>query len=1104
MKVLRIVFALLLVGAVGVLGLRARNGVETDLYDLADARAGGVLGEIASSLAGQGRVLLEGTDFDALKTVAEHFREMNLIGDIGRVGSPSRPQRMCGPIGRVGSPSRPPGDDLRTARSAVPTKAANDFKNMLRFLDEHKAGLLAHETREQLLAGKYREVAQGALARLFSPVPRLLSVKDDPFLLATEYVTALQTGLAGDWTMRDGFLVCEREGRTFLLQTLDLTGVPAAKLADLVERCARDADAFGSGVKVWCGGAPFHSAVASERSKGEIGLLSSISLVCVLLLGWVLFRSLRFLPALLFAQGVGFLVATAALFLFFPKPHVLTFVFGTSLIGLSVDYVYHARIAGDVRRILRPLTLSLLTTVICFAPLLFAEVVVLRQMALFSITGLLASYAAVIVIGSRHMVSRCVEFRRHCEEPLRGDVAISCAGGADTVGERSTDGGWWRWVLMVLLLFLLAGLFRVKVVDDPATFYRPNTYLTASERLIAELSPGQAQRFAFVRGATLQEALEREEALGVKGLSAVIPSLKRQRENAALIAQLIQREGSNYTAKTGLKMPCVPSSALLDPERLEEGPLLQMVNTLRVGSGLISPLPEDAAVPAGVEVLEPRAALQGLFRHFTSATLKLLAVSFVAFVLVLALVFRRRMLRYLLPIVLSLGATAGALGWMGVPLTFFTMLCFFVLAGLGIDYVIFQMSDSSPVTRRTVFFAFLTSFVGLGSLALTGFPVTRSMGIAFAFGLFFAWLSARCLAQGAASVGSALRADRQGTDVAWHEQGEQSAGRWRMQFMWLMYAWFGKSAQKFVTIPVMLFIYPFARPAKRALRAFYQIVTEFKARSVVGRSHPGEPPNVVRAVGRTRPGEPPNVVRVVGRTVPVSRPTTWHLFRHLLGFAWSLADKTDACTLKKNLPKMSVREDAGWHAFRALVSARKGAFLISTHVGTIEVLPALAASDTSGSPIPHVHAFQQMGHDAVFTKMFMKHFDARALTLHAVEDIGVETAVQMQAAIGRGELVLMAGDRVSAGSGKTLVHDFLGRPCRWPKGVFAFAKLMEAPVFFVTCVRTGWNAYECHFKLFEGAPSTVRLLDQYVDFLQAETLDHPEQWYQFYDFFDNQ
>ena len=208
---------------------------------------------------------------------------------------------------------------------------------------------------------------------------------------------------------------------------------------------------------------------------------------------------------------------------------------------------------------------------------------------------------------------------------------------------------------------------------------------------------------------------------------------------------------------------------------------------------------------------------------------------------------------------------------------------------------------------------------------------------------------------------------------------------------------------------------------------------------------------------------------------------------------------------------MTVRDDAGWKSFCGLVAAKKGAFLISTHLGTIEVFPALAESSnlklSSSQPSPpsspHVHAFQQMGHDSVFTKMFMRHFDGSKLTLHAVEEIGVETAVDMQAAIARGELVLMAGDRVSAGSTKTLQHDFLGCPCQWPKGVFTFAKLMESPVFFVTCVRTGWNAYECHFRMFDPQSGNriVPMLDQYTEFLAAETLEHPEQWYQFYDFF---
>ena len=327
---------------------------------------------------------------------------------------------------------------------------------------------------------------------------------------------------------------------------------------------------------------------------------------------------------------------------------------------------------------------------------------------------------------------------------------------------------------------------------------------------------------------------------------------------------------------------------------------------------------------------------------------------------------------------------------------------------------------------------------------------------------------------------------------AWHTQREQSAGRVRLTILWYLYRFLGKGALKLACIPVMAFIYPFARPAKKALCDFHAVLAEFAPSAL-----------------------PKSIFHF-----PFS---TFHLYRHLQGFAWSLADKMDACTCQKNLPKMSVQDDASWRAFQARIAARQGAFLISTHVGTIEVLPALAAHLSSSSPqplnpltlqpfnpltfSPHVHAFQQLGHDAVFTQLFLKHFNKDAFTLHAVEDIGVETAVDMQAAIAQGDLVLMAGDRVSAGSNKTLAHPFLGRACSWPKGVFTFARLMACPIFFITCVRTGWNAYAVRVREFiapaDGTKNAclAALLDQYVAFLTEEVQAHPEQWYQFYDFF---
>ena len=1013
MRGLRIAFGLLLAASVGVLAWRACGGlrVETDLTSLVSAENLPALRDVSAGRTRQGRLLFEGPDADAVRTAADAFS------------------------------------------SNLPACATFDLRATLRAFAGRTAGLLSAETRGLLRAGRYREVATASAARLFGPVPPLFSVKDDPFLLATDYVLALQSNLSPGWSLRDGYPVCTRDGVHFLLVALETERLSLDAAEDLRRRVeARNATA-ADGVRIWCCGPLFHMARAATRAKTEVNVLSGVSVACVVLLGVLLFRSLRFVPQLLCAVGASFLVASGALFAVCPRPHALTFVFGTTLIGLAVDYVYHARAAGDVARVARPLGISLVTTLACFTPLLCSEVTALRQMALFTMAGLGTVCMTVFAWGP-------------CGPGLPAVEEAPRARGPGRAG---------RWARALLLCGAALGLFRLDVSTSPAAFYRPDAYLAAGERRFLEVGPAAGTRVALVTGDSLQACLEHEEEAGLKGLSAVIPSIRRQRENAALAARLAAHEGARYAALTGLRMPGgAATNVFLDAEVAATGALKRLVAPFRLApTRLVAPCPAGF-VPADphVEVLDPRTALEGLFARFLASTCRLLGVSLGLLAVLLLAFFRKRFFLYVGPVLASVAATGGMLGWLGIPLTSFTLLCFFVMVGLGLDYVVFHRSRPGTATRRTVRASFLSSLAGFGLLAFTAFPVTQAMGVTFAFGLFFAYV----FSLGGEGVRRAedVAPDQGGVaapvglaSAPWHAQREQSAGRGRMWFMWAVYARCGKTALKLVTVPVMAFIYPFAGPARRALRTYYAVLAAFRGRK----------------------DAPP-----VG---------AWTLYRHLLGFAWSLADKTDACTLRKDLPQMSVRDDAGGRAFRDLVAARKGAFLVSTHLGTVEVLPALAsARRDAGEEIPHVHAFQQMGHDAVFTRMFMRHFDATHVTLHAVEEIGVETAVRMQEAIGRGELVLMAGDRVGARSGKTFDHAFLGRPCRWPKGVFVFAKLMACPVFFVTCVRTGWNAYECHFHRYTGpASSPARMLDEYTAFLEAETLAHPEQWYQFYDFF---
>ena len=832
---------------------------------------------------------------------------------------------------------------------------------LLDVLEPYACCFLSPSVRRQLERGEFAAVRDAAAARLFSPVPPLLSPRKDPFLLFADCVLE-SSAPRGEWIPVDADMTPD-EARVALA---------AVKGADDVR----------------CAGAPFHTALATESSRREINVLSLVSFACVVLFGRLLTGSLRFLPFLLAALAAAFCVSGAALFACFSRPHAIALVFGTTLIGMSVDYVYHALTAKH--SIAKPLTVSFLSTAACFLPLLLSDVEVLNQIAVFTISGLSAVYLGVLAFGRR------------------GECAPGKGAGGPASGGSSPRAAMLRMAAALVLIATPAVctlFYGVPGFTGLAGLHCPDPYLAEGERIALEASGGEG----------------------------LVPSAKEQLRNFRLVRMLYAAEGKNYCDMTGL-----PQSAL--------------------------ELPDEAPVFA------PRERLEESLAEWQREAGSLLYVSMLVLFAAFLVAFGKEGIDFILPVAVSYAVVLSLLICMGESCNFFARICFFVFMGLGFDYSVFRRhmqrtsgGDPQDRTCKAVFFSFLTSLAGFGLLAFTGFAVTRLMGIVLAAGLAASYLSAKLCC----GISRPLFGGRKGETVAsvWHEQREQCASLFWAKFMWYSYAWFGKNFQKLIFVVGMPVIYLFSLQGRVALKKFYSVLSAYGGKE--------------------------------------TKATAPRLFMHILGFAWGLMDKTDACTLRKNPPDMSVRDDEGWRRFRDVVNGGKGAFVLCSHVGTVGVLPslpdALARNGESRMRVPKVNAFQQMGHGAVFMKVFMEHFDGSRLRLHAVEDIGVETAVAMKDAIGRGELVIMAGDRVSAGSKSTLRHRFLGRDCAWPKGVYRFARLMDSPVFAVTCICTGWNRYEVRFAALER--DEKGMLDGFVTFLERETLEHPGQWYQFYDFF---
>ena len=109
--------------------------------------------------------------------------------------------------------------------------------------------------------------------------------------------------------------------------------------------------------------------------------------------------------------------------------------------------------------------------------------------------------------------------------------------------------------------------------------------------------------------------------------------------------------------------------------------------------------------------------------------------------------------------------------------------------------------------------------------------------------------------------------------------------------------------------------------------------------------------------------------------------------------------------------------------------------------------------------------------------------------------------ISINNALGNNELVAIHADRLMEGA-KYLEIEFLGKKARFPLGPFTIASKFEAPVTFVFAVKEK----KYHYALSATQPITAKLKPeefarQYVEELERKVKQYPEQWFNYFDFY---
>lgn len=603
------------------------------------------------------------------------------------------------------------------------------FSTLLELCREHRAGLVSpHDERLLETAEGRRKIARAALRRYYaSPVPPLLSPEEDPFCLTDGFVKSLPVSYSG-WTQLDGVLTASRDGVFYILIIVELkremADDPDALIAFKERLDEIFAEARKPSVSINACGVPLHTAFTAGRCKTEINWLTLISTLFIVLLSTVVFRSFKWLPLLAGLLGAAALAGAAASLILFSTVHVMTFVFGTTVLGLVVDYSFHWLLqdGAECAKTRRNLIISFVTTEISLLPLLLSSLPVLRQSAVFLGTGLAAALAYVLVCYPRP--SRCGHM--FDPRPVRIPFAVPA--------------------LAALILISVFGACRARFATDPAAIYRPSAELAESEKILAELSGlnDESRGFLVISGdGCLENLLERESSLGlsdaVPRLSGFLPAFERRMKNYENIVRLYAEHGDRQRENLGVGSLVTQPS----PRPWQWNDVPAFASAFISGDNLLipsAPAPE-AELPEGVRFYHLKSILAGMLSELADETGVRLVISMAVMFLALLVLCRCRAIRVIFPSLAALLAVLGVLGFAEENVTLFHLLASFILLGTGVDYTVF-LHNGGRAALKPAICSLLTSVVGFGALSFVSFPAVNAFGSVLAIGLPVAFFCA--------------------------------------------------------------------------------------------------------------------------------------------------------------------------------------------------------------------------------------------------------------------------------------------------------------------------------------------------------------------------
>ncbi len=650
------------------------------------------------------------------------------------------------------------------------------FSYRYQLLDAQTQGILA--TNPEQLIRQNLEI-------LGSPIGQMQAadLERDPSLIFGRYFSAqnpiklnLEQGIVvlSDQQQFWALLLTELQDERLQLDKLEI-------LSSLVNSATEQVKAAGGELLV--SGMPLFTAHGAESAKQEISTVGIGSSLGIIVLLWATFRSVRPLLLSSLAIGSGLLVALVICVLFFGKIHILTLVFGASLIGVADDYAQHFLCDSfgekdwnprkGLKFILPGLTLGLISNLLSYAGLGFSPFPGLQEVALFSAMGLLVAWLTVVLLFPLLLTGFKFD-----HQP--GILKLT------TYWEER----WPLWVSkhrrglsLLLTVFIAGGLWMLTPQDDVRLLQSPPAELLRTADKIRSLFPmSPDNRFFLVSGQDQADWHQNEQRLlkrldmlkqqkaltAYEGLSDYWPDANRQQQNYRLLKQKLYDSGllERYMTDLGFEQTAVKaelkqfaaaeSNTLALPEWLATADENKQQLWLGCDSGrcqstvTLTGISDAGALTElqdlpGVVWVDQVEAVSSLFARYRIRASGLLLVAFCLASLGLGFKFGWRNGATIMSVpVVSLAVSLAMLGWFGQLFSLFNLFALLLVLGIGVDYGLFffMAGDRRASTSLGVTLSALTTLLAFGLLAISSTEIVHAFGFTVTAGIVTALVSA--------------------------------------------------------------------------------------------------------------------------------------------------------------------------------------------------------------------------------------------------------------------------------------------------------------------------------------------------------------------------